>query len=153
RGGFEPETGLLNSDEPAPEPPIAEPAPEPTVSVADPSYRQLTVSWRAAAVLLLVFGLAALRIPAPRFGEKPTLALSADQARAPADAFLRSQSVAPSPYRHVTYAATHWGGDDSTTAKYFYEQIPASAAASLFEQNRPVNYWATRYFQSLNKEE
>jgi hypothetical protein len=61
--------------------------------------------------------------------------------------------VDPAGYRQVTYAETHSGGDDSLAAKYFLERRSLSAASKLFEQYRPVRFWATRYFKSLDKDE
>jgi hypothetical protein len=108
---------------------------------------------RLSAIAVFAAGLLALWIPTSHFGESPGFKLTADQARAPADVFLRAQGIDPGGYRHVTYPEVHWDGDDSLAAKYFLEHGPVSAAARLFQQYRPVEYWATRYFQSLEKEE
>jgi hypothetical protein len=149
-GGFAPATGLLNGDEPA----AAEappPAPRRTVHVLD--HAPLSGRMRLIALAVFVAGLAAALIPAAHFGDSPRYKLTAGQARAPADAFLRAQGVDPGAYRQVTYPDTHWGGDDSLAAKYFLERRPLNAASKLFEQYRPVQIWATRYFKSLEKEE
>ena len=106
-----------------------------------------------SACALFVAGLATALIPAAHFGASPHYKLAAGQARASADAFLRAQGVDSSTYLHVTYPETHWGGDDSLAAKYFLERRPLSAASKLFERYRPVQFWATRYFKSLDKEE
>ncbi len=71
KGGFEPETGLLNGDEPAPaEAPAAEPAP-----AREPmrTWRPLAARARLAALALLAAGAAALAVPAARFGESPRI--------------------------------------------------------------------------------
>jgi len=150
-GGFEPETGMLNGDEPGP----VDVPPEALSAAAGPvsSYRPLSRRMRLAALALFVAGLGAALIPAAHFGESPGYKLTAGQARAPADTFLRAQGIDPSSYRHVTYPEVHWGGDDSLAAKYFLERRPLSAASKLFERYRPVRIWATRYFKSLEKEE
>ena len=150
-GGFEPETGLLNGDEPAPVEVPAEAAPE--VAPAGVSYWPLSGSKRLLALAIFVAGLLTLWIHTTPFGETPAFKLTADQARVPADAFLRAQGIDPSGYLNVTYPGAHWGGDDSLAGKYFLEHGTVSAAAKLFAQYRPVNYWATRYFKSLEKEE
>jgi membrane protease YdiL (CAAX protease family) len=149
-GGFEPAAGLLNGDEPAPAeaPPETERA---DVHVLD--YQPLSRRLRVAALALFAIGLATALIPTAHFGDSPRYQLTADQARAPADAFLRSLGVDPGSYRHVTYPETHTGGDDSLAAKYFLERVPVSAAARLFHDYRPVQYWATRYFKALEKDE
>jgi len=149
-GGFEPTTGLLNSDEPA----AAEvPVEAPAATVPVLSYRLLSGRMRLVAIAIFVAGLATLLIPAAHFGDSPRYKLTADQARASADAFLRAQGIDPGAYRHVTFPEAHWGGDDSLAAKYLLEHRPLSAASKLFERYRPVQVWATRYFQSLQKEE
>ncbi len=156
RGGFEPATGLLNGDEPvAPEAPPE--APRATVHVLD--YWPLSGRMRLLVIaifivqLLLAGGIAAGWIPAAHFGDSPRHQLTADQARAPADAFLRTLGVDPTSYLHISYPETHWGGEDSLAAKYFLERRPLSAASQLFEQYRPIHFWDTRYFKSLEKEE
>jgi membrane protease YdiL (CAAX protease family) len=150
RGGFEPATGLRNADEPvAAEPPEAAPA---AVEV-NAAYQPLGGRLRVWAAVLLAVGVAALFIPAGHFGESPRFRLTARQAEASAAAFVRAQGFNPGAFRHVTFSAVHWGGEDSLAGKYFMERVPEAAAARLFEQYRPVQYWATRYFKSLDKEE
>ena len=97
--------------------------------------------------------LASLVIPVARFGESPRYQLSRDQARAASDAFLKSQGLDPAAFQHVTYPAAHWGGPDSLAGKYFLERLPIGAASALFERNRPIQVWMTRYFKSLDQEE
>ncbi len=113
RGGFEPETGLLNRDDVA-EPGLLEEssgasAPEsPSEAAAEPrppvlSYLPLRPSVRWAAAILLVLGLASLAIPVARFGDSPDFQLSRERARIAADAFLKTQGLDPSAFQHVTY--------------------------------------------------
>jgi len=150
RGGFEPPAGLRNADEPAAiEPPEAAPA----AVEEKAAYQPLGGRLRVWAVCLLVVGLAALFIPSGHFGESPRFKLTAKQAEASAAAFVRAQGYDPGGFRHVTYPAVHWGGEDSLAGKYFMERLPEGAAARLFAQYRPVQHWATRYFKSLDKEE
>jgi membrane protease YdiL (CAAX protease family) len=149
-GGFEPAAGLLNGDEPA----AAElPAEAPRAPVQVPAYWPLSGRMRLIALAIFVAGIAAGWIPAAHFGNSPGYKLTADQARAPADAFLRTQSIDPGAYMHVTFPEIHSGGDDSLAAKYFLEHRPLSAASKLFERYRPMQFWATRYFKSLEKDE
>jgi membrane protease YdiL (CAAX protease family) len=158
-GGFEPETGLLNRDDVAePEhhveqadstaPPGSEDVPPPSIP-----YRPLGVRLRWAAGALLAIGLASLAIPVAQFGESPEYKLSRDRALAASDAFLKSRGLDPHAFQHVTYPAAHWGSDDSLAGKYFLERLPLRAASALFERNRPVQFWMTRYFKSLDQEE
>jgi membrane protease YdiL (CAAX protease family) len=151
RGGFEPETGLLNGDEPPPLDVAAEPQAEAPAEAS--AWRTLGAKVRVAAVALAALGLAAMAIPVQRFGAKPRYGIGEQQARAAADAFLRSRGLDPAAFRHVTFPDTHWGGDDSLAAKYFLEHGSVAAASQLFEANRPVQHWVTRYFKALDKEE
>jgi membrane protease YdiL (CAAX protease family) len=179
-GGFAPETGLLNREDvvdPAvsldgsPDAQTAalaggeagtliavqtaevQTAAAPAAGIAPPPYQPLSARLRWAAPLLLALGLASLAIPLARFGESPDYHLSRDRARAAADAFLGSLSLAPADFQHVTYPMAHWEGADSLAGKYFLERLPVPAAAALFERNRPLQVWATRYFRSLDPEE
>ena len=164
RGGFEPETGLLNRDDVA-EPglieesagtPGADAIPEAAAETAPSDslpYLPLRTSVRWAAVALLVLGLASLAIPVARFGDRPDFQLSRERARIAADAFLKTQGLDPSAFQHVTYPAVHWANDDSLAGKYFLERLPIRAASALFERNRPMQVWITRYFKSLDQEE
>ncbi len=170
RGGFEPETGLLNRDD-SPEPvepsgtvatvpPDADSAIAPVAPLANAApppeslpYRPLGIPLRWSAAALLAVGLASLAIPFARFGESPDYRLSSDRARAASDAFLKSLGLDPAAFQHVTYPAAHWDGPDSLAGKYFLERLPVRAASALFERNRPMQVWMTRYFKSLDQEE
>jgi membrane protease YdiL (CAAX protease family) len=151
-GGFEPETGLLNADEarPADEPP-PQPLAEPEAT-AD-KWESLPIRRRWAAAVLFALGVVAMAIPVSRFGAAPQYKLSADQALASSDAFLRSQGMDPAAFLHVVAPSTHWGGDDSLAGKYFLERLPLDKASALFERYRPFQHWAIRYFKSLDQEE
>jgi membrane protease YdiL (CAAX protease family) len=150
-GGFEPEAGLLNGDETgeAEAPPEVAPAPEP----ATLAYRPLSLQVRVAALLLLAIGLLTLLIPGHRFGESPTYKIPEEQARASADAFLRAQGLNPDDFRHVTFPDALNRDQDTLAEKYFLERRPVDYASRLFEQYRPLQRWATRYFKSLDREE
>ena len=152
RGGFEPHAGLRNADEAAP--------PEPTVGAASApekplpiDYRPLTAGVRVAACAIFTIGLAVLLIPAERFGERPVYKIGAEQARASADAFLRSQGLDPGAFQHVTFPGSRWDGADGLAGKYFLEHRSLAAASAMFERNRTLQRWITRYFRSLDKEE
>ena len=147
-GGFEPETGLLNGDEAGPaEAPADEPAP------AAGKWELLSTRTRWAAAAIFALGVVSMAIPVVHFGTAPQYKLSADQALASSDAFLRSQSIDPAAFRHVVAPATHWGGDDSVVGKYFLERLPLDKASALFERYRPFQFWIVRYFKSLDQEE
>jgi membrane protease YdiL (CAAX protease family) len=153
-GGFEPVDGLLNGDEAAGvEPP--EPVPAPADSAAG-KWQPLSGRTRIAALALLALGVVAMAIPTDRFGAAPVYKIPAEQARTASDAFLRAHGANPDAFEHVTVPAVHWGSDDphdSFAAKYFLEREPVAAAAQMFERYRPVQYWKTRYFKSLDQEE
>jgi len=156
RGGFEPEAGLLNADEPAtPEAPpselVAEPLPEPGQPI--PGYRPLTARARWAALAILAIGVASLGVHTAKFGEEPVYKIPDQQAHAASDAYVRSIGFDPSTYLYVTFPAAHWDGDDPLAAKYFLEREPLADASRMFEQYRPIKHWVTRYFKSLETEE
>jgi membrane protease YdiL (CAAX protease family) len=151
RGGFESPAGLTNGEETPPLEEAPSPAAEPAATAIE--YRPLTPRIRIAAIVLCAAGLLALLIPAAHFGESPNFRISQTQAAAAADAFARTQAVAPDSFRHVTFPDVHWGGDDSLAGKYFLERTSVTAASSLFDRNRPLRHWVTRYFRSLDREE
>ncbi len=152
RGGFQPEGGLLNADERAAAKEAVEAAPA-APAAATMEYRPLSNRVRLTAVAIFAAGLLSLLIPVNRFGESPKYKIPAEQARAGADAFLKQQGLDAGSFRHVTYPATHWGGEDSLAGKYFLERRPVSVVSKLFERYRPVEHWMTRYFKSLDQEE
>jgi len=149
RGGFEPETGLLNADERAPAP---APGPAPEARSAS-AYLPLSAHRRLVAAAITIVGLLALLLPATRFGDTPKYKLSSGAARAAADGFLRERGIDPAAFRAVTFPEVHWEGEDSLAAKYFLERRSVEAASALFERYRPVQFWATRYFKPLEREE
>jgi hypothetical protein len=150
RGGFAPETGLLNADQPGPAPePVAGPAPDASAA----AYAPMSNRRRLAAVAVALACLLALLLPGSRFGESPRYKLTAGQARASADAFLKTQGFEAAAFRHVAFPSAHSGGDDSLALKYFLERRSVAAASALFEHYRPVEYWAVRYFKPLEREE
>ena len=152
RGGFQPEGGLLNADESAAAEEAVEAAPA-APAAATMEYRPLTNRVRLAAIAIFAAGLLSLLIPVSRFGDSPKYKIPAEQARAGADAFLKQQGLDAGGFRHLTYPATHWSGEDSLAGKYFLERRPVSVVSKLFERYRPVEHWMTRYFKSLDQEE
>jgi membrane protease YdiL (CAAX protease family) len=152
RGGFIPETGMLNADEGTVEAP-PETAPAESVEAARFDYRRMGAGARTAAAGIFVLGLMALLIPADRFGEAPRFRITSEQARAPADAFVRGRGLNPDVFRHVTFPEVRSGGNDGLTVKYFLERRSPEIASRFFEENRPIRFWATRYFRSLDREE
>jgi membrane protease YdiL (CAAX protease family) len=150
-GGFEPETGLLNGDESSPAHAPSEAAPAGETAARKWESLSPRVRWAAAAIFAV--GVVAMAVPVVRFGAAPQYKLSADQARASSDAFLRSQGLEPANFRYVVVPSTHWGGDDSLAGKYFLERLPPDKASALFERYRPLQHWTVRYFKSLDQEE
>src|SRR5579885_1014186 len=154
KGGFEPETGLLNGAE---APPTALPEPAAAAERApEPKWQSMPARTRIAAVAVCAAGIAALAIPTQRFGVAPVFRISPDQARAASDAFLRAQGLKPEAFRNVTVPDVHWGDNDANdglAGKYFLERLPIPAVSRLFERYRPLRYWKTRYFKSLDREE
>jgi membrane protease YdiL (CAAX protease family) len=154
RGGFEPESGLLNTDlsntlEATEERDlVAAPRELPAIE-----YRPLGARLRVAAVAVFVIGILTLLIPTSRLGESPKYRISADQARASADAFLRTQGFDTTGFNNVVIPGTHWAGEDSVAGKYMLERRPVSDVSQLFERNRPIHFWLARYFKSLDREE
>ena len=102
RGGFEPESGLLNAAE-------AGPAQEPTVIVvpepaATLEYRPLTARLRVTALVVFALGLLTLLIPPSRFGKSPDYRIPADQAPRGRRSFSPHSGLRPQrlPPRHLT---------------------------------------------------
>ncbi|MEO8595177.1 MAG: CPBP family intramembrane glutamic endopeptidase [Candidatus Solibacter sp.] len=156
RGGFEPDTGLLNRDdraEPEAAPQAGEMLADTVHAAASVPYRQLASHVRWAAIAVLAAGAATLAIPVAKFGDSPHFQLSREQSRLAGDAFLKTLRLDPAKFQHVTYPSAHWEGNDALAGKYFLERLPFPQASALFERNRPIHVWLTRYFQSLNEEE
>jgi membrane protease YdiL (CAAX protease family) len=155
RGGFESEEGMLNGDEAVPSRPAAHDAevPEPEVAHATIDYHPLRRSAWLWAIVLLVVGLACLAIPISRFGRLPVYRIGAAEARKASDEFLRTQSLDPASYLHVTWPAVHWEGPDSLAAQYFLERMRPDQASMMFDRYRPLRHWATRYFRALDRDE
>ena len=153
RGGFEPETGLLNRDDVGERPEAAGLAPEEEIPPQTVPYQPMGRGVRWAAAALLAAGVASLAIPVERFGDRPKFQISADRARASAEGFLLANGFDPGGFQNVTYPAVHWSDADELAAKYFVRRMPLAAASALFERNRPVNHWMTRFFKPLDEEE
>ncbi len=150
RGGFEPETGLLNSDERAPEP-EPETAPEPAPRSLD--YQPLSRKWKLAAWAIGAAGLLSLLIPIARFADRPKYRLTEPEARSAAGAFLNARGFPAASFQSVTYPAAHWGGLDSQTAKYFLEHGGVPRTSEMLQRYRPPRYWGVRYFRPLEQDE
>src|SRR5207253_1041643 len=120
RGGFDTEEGLLNADDSSGPAPELQPAPEPAARSAA-KWQPLTTRARLAAVALLVLGIAAVMIPADRFGDEPKYNVSEAQALAASNDFLRAQGLDPSAFGHVTAPSSNWDGNGRLTGKYFLE--------------------------------
>ena len=95
------------------------------------------------------------RLPVSHFGESPKYKLTADEALAKSDEFLRGPTLAmdPAQFRHVTFTDAHFSGGDSLAGQYFLERKPVSFVAACFEKYRPIQHWETRYFKPLDQEE
>ncbi|HXA51397.1 MAG TPA: type II CAAX endopeptidase family protein [Candidatus Acidoferrum sp.] len=155
RGGFDSEQGLLNGDEAAPSGSALQEAEqaEPEVVRATVDYLSLRRRAWLWAVVLLAAGVACLAIPMSRFGRAPVYRISAAEARKAGDEFLRTQSLDPDSYLHVTWPAVHWEGPDQLAAQYFLERMRPDQASMLFDRYRPLRHWTTRYFRALDRDE
>jgi len=150
KGGFESAVGLRNGDESpaAPQPAAEAEAERPTVP-----YRPLRAGLRWAALGLLLAGLCSLAIRVNHFGDQPRHRITAERAQASARAFLKAQGFDPGGFQHVTWPEVHWSDGDELAAKYFLERMPVPLASALFEHNRPIHFWMTRYFKPLDQEQ
>jgi membrane protease YdiL (CAAX protease family) len=152
KGGFEPVTGLLNADEPGP----VEPAESAAEAPASLSYTPLDRRIWVRAFLILIFGFLMLnQVPISHFGESPKYKLTAAEALAKSDAFLRGPTLSmdPAQFRHVTFTDAHYSGADGLAGQYFLERRPVNWVASMFRNYRPIQHWETRYFKPLDQEE
>jgi membrane protease YdiL (CAAX protease family) len=158
RGGFEPEAGLTNASEAATVE-VATPAGDEEATVLTstespaPQCRPLPHHMRLAGIMIFVLGMLSLLVPLQRFGAVPDYRITAEQARAVADDFLRRQGIDTSGFRHIAFPATHWTGDNALAGKYILEHRRTAVASELFESNRPLQHWLVRYYRSLDKEE
>jgi membrane protease YdiL (CAAX protease family) len=151
RGGFEPETGLLNADDVTG--PVAEIPPELAAAIAAPERRSLGAPLRLAAAALFLIGMLALWLPGQRFGETPRYRLTEDQALNAATSYAASIGIDTRGFMHVTYADARWDEEDALAARYFLQRLPLPAASQMFAVNRPLHIWTTRYFKPLDREE
>jgi membrane protease YdiL (CAAX protease family) len=151
KGGFEPVAGLLNGDEPGPVEPAESAAEKPASLTYTPLPRRI---W-ARAFIILAFGLMLLDKPVSHFGESPKYKLTAADALAKSDEFLRGAALGmdPAQFRHVTFTDAHFSGADALAGQYFLERKGVSFVASMFEKYRPIQHWETRYFKPLDQEE
>jgi membrane protease YdiL (CAAX protease family) len=156
-GGFQTEEGLCNADEVSAAEKQSEvrrqESDEETPASVPYAPLSTTARWAAVALLVLGIGAAALTHSATWFGDKPHYKIDPDRARASAATFLLGQGIDTRTFLHVTYPAVHWDKSDEYTAKYFLERLPLDRAAALFEANRPIHHWMTRYFKPLEEEE
>jgi membrane protease YdiL (CAAX protease family) len=152
KGGFEPVTDLLNGDEPGPVEPAESAAEAPATLNYVPADRRL---W-ARACVVLAFGVIALtQLHVSHFGESPKYKLTASNALAKSDEFLRGPTLAmdPAQFRHVPFTDAHFGGGDSLAGQYFLERKPVNFVDAMFQRYRPIQHWETRYFKPLDQEE
>jgi membrane protease YdiL (CAAX protease family) len=146
--GFEPEAGLTNGDEGTAPPPEAET--RPASAPVESAYVAWSTRRRAAAVALALAAGAFLFVPVERFGEKPGFALTAAQARAAGDTFVRSLGLDPGAFRAVAYPESAF---NDATARYFLERRPVSYLANAYSRIAPARRWNVRYFKASEKEE
>ena len=153
-GGFAPEEGLTNADEGTAEAvPAREQAAAPGVEyVPWPARRR----WAALAVAAAGFLL--LIIPVERFGGEPRFALTADGARAAADAFLRGRGAAPEHFRTAAFPISRWDDEGGywpprETARYLLERRSVAWVADAFARTVPLHIWSVRYYRPLEKDE
>jgi membrane protease YdiL (CAAX protease family) len=146
--GFEPETGLTNGDESTVQPPEAEPRAGAVPAAF--TYVPWSTRRRAAALALALAAGAFLFLPVERFGDEPGFALTAAQARAAGDRFVRGLGLEPGAFRTVAYPESAF---DDATARYFLDRRPASYLANAYGRIVPARRWAVRYFKASEKEE
>ena len=150
RGGFEPETGLLNADEA-----VAAEAPPVDAGSEDAAldYQPLSLRRKALAAVIAVVCLGALLIPTAQFGESPNYRLGPAQARTSAATFLQAQGFDAAAFRPVAFPGAHWEGDDSLTARYFLQRRTLAQVSALLARYRPLHYWGVRFYKPLEQEE
>lgn len=145
---FEPEAGLTNADEGTSHAEAVETAagPPPVVFPYEPwSQRRILAAGIVLAVLLAFVLLA----PADRI-HGDDFKLDVPQARAAADAFVRSRGIDPHAYHNVVYSDNSF---NRLTAKYFLERRPIAYLEKMANLYQPINAWIIRYYKPLDKEE
>ena len=155
RGGFEPEAELTNAREGSAAPVAEKEAP---TGGAAAVYQGWTTRRRALAVGLGAAGFALLAIPVERFGAAPRFAVTADQARAAASAFLAQHGLAPGNFRSSAFPISRWedeGGywNARVTASYILERRPVAWLQDAYTRLVPLRIWSVRYYRPLEREE
>lgn len=149
RGGFDPEVGLANGEEPiAALPSILVPAeatPAATISSVPLTYRA-----RVTAICVLLFGAVAAFIPVQRLGDSPHYRLPKGAIRASTARFLNQLGLEAGRYRVIAFPDEEWSG---ISGLYMLERRSLADVASMYERYRPIHQWAVRYYRPLQKDE
>jgi Type II CAAX prenyl endopeptidase Rce1-like len=165
RGGFAPEAGALNADlGSAPALP-----PKPIVAAPAPPVRRLSpralAGCAAAALLLSAVWLVPARARLPTRD-----AIGVGRAAEISRAFLKANRVPVEKFRSVTYGGTGFAEDadvrsidpgetgklpgfTDAAARYVVEKAGIDRFRSLASAALPLNFWVTRFYAPLQKEE
>ncbi len=153
RGGFEPETGLINADEA-----VAQVVEMPALSQASaatlPSSGWSPRRRLAAVAVLILAGVLLATVRVQEFGDEPRFAIGSARAQAIAMEFARTRNFDPQSYRTVVFPTTRWDNPDSRlTGKYFVERRDIAFTATAFRRDLPLHSWTVRFFKPLQREE
>lgn len=147
RGGFEPETGLLNKEEGSA---LELPAPAPAPAVAVHAVTPLQPKVRNYGLLLAVILAAAFFLPGDRFGDFADVEYKPERAVELARAFLRDQGYTLEGYDEVR---VFHNSVKEAAVKYALLNGGVARANQLYDAEVPAMRWAVRFYKSLTKEE
>jgi len=147
RGGFEPEQGLRNADEPGPLPvaPAAAEVAAPASPYLGVPRRRLATGGVVAAALLLLYA-----VPAEEPGEGIVFRSARTEALGAARAHLRSLGADPDSFRVAVAVASRY---EPEVAAYVLERMPLRNLNELYTTYLRTPVWRLRFFRPEHKEE
>lgn len=147
RGGFEPETGLRNADEPGPRrssTPLPEPEQEPW-KAPRASRKRLWIGAAVAAVLLLLRG-----VPVERPGSGSALQLDRQGARAQGEAWARHLDLELAGFEEARALVSRF---DAATGRYVLQEADLQTLNALYRDPLHTPVWLVRYYHPQVQEE
>lgn len=151
RGSFEAAEDLQNAADPPGDLSFENVEGQTAQAKASLRYQPLSAAGLGTlAILLVLGGLAALRLKTERVGDYLKLPINARQAAALADGALRARGVDPDAFKHSTVFQDN---SDAGATEFLREKIGVAAINKLYQDEIPVGVWTTRYLKDNDPEE
>lgn len=147
RGGFEPRSGLLNSDEGSS---LEVPRTVETPEVSATQVATLPAKVRNIGLVVTIVLLGAFFLPGERFGEFVDVKYQPSEAIEMARTFLTEQGFSLEGYNDVRILRENV---DDAAVKYALLHGGVARANRLYDAETPAVQWGVRFFKSLTKEE